>query len=225
MQVAPQKTGVDRTYGQWCPVAAGLDVLGDRWTLLICRELLIAPRRFTDLRAALPGLAPNLLTERLRALQADGLVDTEELPPPAARTVYRLTDAGRGVAPVLRALARFGVDHLAGDPRPSFDAQRALHALVMPWRERVEANLRVRLVLRHDNAAEQPADAADLLLRDIGAEVVAPSGVADVTITTDADSLARARQAGSIGLDAIVGGKAADRALALKAMGLRLARR
>ena len=56
----PDATRTERTYGQWCPVAAGLDVLGDRWTLLICRELLIGDRRFTDLRAALPGLAPNL---------------------------------------------------------------------------------------------------------------------------------------------------------------------
>src|SRR5215213_2570175 len=97
----------DRTYGQYCPIAAGLDVVGDRWVLLICRELLMGDLRFTDLRASLPGIAPNLLSERLRALQAEGLVTTAELPPPAARTVYRLTDAGRSVVPVLRAIARF----------------------------------------------------------------------------------------------------------------------
>ncbi|MCC6437382.1 MAG: helix-turn-helix transcriptional regulator, partial [Acidimicrobiales bacterium] len=80
----------DRSYRQWCPIAAGLDVLGDRWVLLICRELSMGDRRFTDLRAALPGIAPNLLTDRLRSLADEGLVTTAELPPPAARTVYRL---------------------------------------------------------------------------------------------------------------------------------------
>src|SRR3954470_21436374 len=93
-----------RTYGQYCPIAAGLDLLGDRWVLLICRELSIGDRRFTDLRTALTGIAPNLLSERLRALSAAGLVTCAELPPPAARSVYRLTEAGRGVLPVLRSL-------------------------------------------------------------------------------------------------------------------------
>jgi len=213
------KNAQERTYGQWCPIAAGLDVLGDRWVLLICRELLIAPRRFTDLRTALPGLAPNLLTERLRSLQAEGLVDTEELPPPAARTVYRLTAAGRGVAPVLRAMARFGVDHLNGEPSTTFDAKRALHALVLPWRERVDANLRVRLVLRAD---DQPDDAADFVLSGLASEVTSVAGDADVTITTTAPALALARRANSPGLDAVVAGRAADRKLALQAIGLQL---
>src|SRR3954470_2071105 len=97
-------TAADRTYGQYCPIAAGLDLIGDRWTLLICRELSIGDRRFTDLRTALTGIAPNLLSERLRALSAAGLVTCAELPPPAARSVYRLTEAGRGVLPVLRSL-------------------------------------------------------------------------------------------------------------------------
>ena len=96
-----------RTYDQYCPVAAALDVVGDRWTLLIMRELLAGDRRFTDLRTALPGIAPNLLSERLRDLQAEGLVEHKELPPPAARTVYSATADGRSVAPVLQSLARF----------------------------------------------------------------------------------------------------------------------
>lgn len=112
--MAGHDTKPERTYGQWCPIAAGLDVVGDRWVLLICRELLIADQRFTDLRRALPGLAPNLLTERLRALQAAGLVDTADLAPPAARTVYQLTDEGRTITPVPRAMARFGVQPPGG---------------------------------------------------------------------------------------------------------------
>ena len=103
---------VHRSYDQYCPIAAALDVVGDRWTLLIMRELTTGDRRFTDLRAALPGIAPNLLADRLRELQADGLVEQRELPPPAARTVYAATAAGREVVPVLRSLARFGVARL-----------------------------------------------------------------------------------------------------------------
>jgi DNA-binding HxlR family transcriptional regulator len=80
----------ERTYGQYCPIAAGLDLVGDRWTLLICRELAQGDRRYTDLCRALDGIAPNLLSDRLRMLQEAGLVTTAELPP-AARSVYRLT--------------------------------------------------------------------------------------------------------------------------------------
>ncbi len=105
-----------RTYGQYCPIAKGLDVIGDRWVLLICRELSFGDQRFTDLRVALPRIAPNLLSERLRDLQAAGLVTTAELPPPAARTVYRLTAEGRRIVPVLRAVARFGAPYLDGEP-------------------------------------------------------------------------------------------------------------
>src|SRR5215213_10511017 len=109
-----------RSYDQYCPVAAALDVVGDRWTLLIMRELVAGDRRFTDLRERLPGIAPNLLADRLRDLQAEGLVEHKELPPPAARTVYAATSAGRDVVPVLRSLARFGVERLAP---PSEDVQ------------------------------------------------------------------------------------------------------
>ena len=80
-------------------------------------------RRFTDLRSELPGIAPNLLTERLRSLQAIGLVAAVELPPPAARSVYRLTDEGRRIEPVLRSVARFGARYLTGDPSEAFDAE------------------------------------------------------------------------------------------------------
>jgi DNA-binding HxlR family transcriptional regulator len=113
-----------RTYGQYCPIAHALDVVGDRWNLLILRELSFGPQRFTDLRSALAGIAPNLLADRLRDLEEAGVVAREELPPPAARTVYALTEAGRDVRPVLAALARFGARRLpapeAGTPvRPA----------------------------------------------------------------------------------------------------------
>lgn len=102
-----------RSYDQYCPVAVALDVLGERWTLLILRELLGGPRRYGDIRAALPGIATNLLAERLRELERIGLVEKSELPPPAARTVYSLTDHGwQATVPVIRSLAFFGLPQL-----------------------------------------------------------------------------------------------------------------
>jgi DNA-binding HxlR family transcriptional regulator len=102
-----------RTYHQNCPIAKGLDLLGERWTLLILRELLAGPRRYSDLRGQLPGIATNLLADRLRELEQAGLVARTELPPPIARTVYALSDLGwRKVPPVLKAIATFGLDQL-----------------------------------------------------------------------------------------------------------------
>ena len=94
---------------QHCPIARALDVLGDRWTLLILRELGVGDWRFTDLAAALPGISPTQLTQRLRAMAADDLLASKELPPPAARSVYTITARGRAAVPVLRALVRYGM--------------------------------------------------------------------------------------------------------------------
>ena len=100
-----------RSYNQNCPIALGLDVLGERWTLLILRELIGGARRYGDLRAELPGIASNLLADRLRELEDEGLVDRTELPPPVARTVYTLSEVGwRKVPPVVQAIATFGLD-------------------------------------------------------------------------------------------------------------------
>jgi DNA-binding HxlR family transcriptional regulator len=102
-----------KSYNQNCPIARGLDVLGERWTLLILRELLGGARRYGDLRAALPGIATNLLADRLRDLEDAGLIDRTELPPPVARTVYSLSaDGWRKVPLVIRAVATFGVELL-----------------------------------------------------------------------------------------------------------------
>jgi DNA-binding HxlR family transcriptional regulator len=98
-------------YNQNCPIAKGLDVLGERWTLLILRELVGGARRYADLRVALPGIATNLLADRLRELEDAGLVERNELPPPVARTVYTLTEVGWvKVLPVIRSVAQFGLD-------------------------------------------------------------------------------------------------------------------
>jgi DNA-binding HxlR family transcriptional regulator len=107
---------VPRSYQQNCPIAKGLDVLGERWTLLILRELIGGPRRYGDLRGQLPGIATNLLADRLRELEEAGLVDREELPPPVARTVYTLSETGwRKVLPVVKAIAMFGLDMVVPD--------------------------------------------------------------------------------------------------------------
>lgn len=97
-----------RTYDQYCGLARALDHVGHRWTLLIVRELLLGPKRFTDLRDGLPGIASNLLADRLHQLRDDGLVTRRELPPPAASTVYELTEAGGDLREAVDALIRWG---------------------------------------------------------------------------------------------------------------------
>jgi len=143
-----------KSYQQYCGIAASLDRIGDRWTLLILRELLLGDQRFTDLRGALPGLAPNLLAERLRNLEDDGLVEKRELPAPAARTVYAPTAEGLRVAPILRALAGFGLpfldDPVEGAVKPRMAVRGALEALFDP----VAAAGR-DLLLRFDLSGEQ----------------------------------------------------------------------
>ncbi len=125
-----------KSYQQYCGIATALDRVGNRWTLLILRELWLGDRRFTDLRRALPGIAPNLLAERLRDLEGDGLVEHRELPAPAARTVYVLTDDGLRIVPVLRALAKFGLPSLAdpfdGGVQPRMAVHGTLGALFDP---------------------------------------------------------------------------------------------
>jgi len=106
------RTHERRSYQQFCPISRSLDLLGERWTILIVRELAAGPRRYTDLRDHLPGMWSNLLAQRLRDLEAAGIVRRAELPPPAARTVYELTPRGRELVPVLYELARFGLAYL-----------------------------------------------------------------------------------------------------------------
>jgi DNA-binding HxlR family transcriptional regulator len=102
-----------RNYNQNCPIARGLDILGERWTLLIVRELVGGPRRYSDLKAELPGIATNLLAERLKEMQDAGLVQRTDLPAPIGRTVYSLTDMSwQRVLPVVQSVAWFGLDRL-----------------------------------------------------------------------------------------------------------------
>jgi DNA-binding HxlR family transcriptional regulator/putative sterol carrier protein len=108
----------EHRYQQYCALARALDVAGDRWTLLIVRELVPGPRRFTDLIDGLPGVSRKLLTDRLRDLEADGIVARKELPPPAARQVYELTDDGRDLATAMGPLLTWGARRL-GERKPT----------------------------------------------------------------------------------------------------------
>lgn len=97
-----------KRYHQYCPVAHALDLIGDRWALLIVRELMLGQRRYTDLADALPGIGTNILAGRLRHLEGAGVVRRTKLPPPAAVTVYELTSEGKALDDVLRSLAQWG---------------------------------------------------------------------------------------------------------------------
>ncbi|MEV4055339.1 winged helix-turn-helix transcriptional regulator [Amycolatopsis sp. NPDC049688] len=97
-----------RSYGDACTIARALDVVGERWALLVVRELLLGPQRFSDVRRALPGASSNLVTDRLRELERHGVVTRRPLPPPAASTVYELTEWGRELEPVVLALGAWG---------------------------------------------------------------------------------------------------------------------
>lgn len=120
----------DHRYQQYCGAARALDVVGDRWTLLIVRELILGPRRFTDLLEGLPGISRNLLTERLRSLERHGVIARAELPPPAARQVYELTDEGRDLAAAMIPLVAWGARRLGERRRgESFRAHWAALAM------------------------------------------------------------------------------------------------
>ena len=109
-----------RGYQQYCALARALDVVGNRWTLLIVRELRPGPRRFTDLLDGLPGISRKLLTERLRDLERDGVIARRDLPPPASRTVYELTSDGHDLATAMAPLIEWGARRLgkrrSGEP-------------------------------------------------------------------------------------------------------------
>ncbi|MFI7327141.1 winged helix-turn-helix transcriptional regulator [Streptomyces rubiginosohelvolus] len=118
-----------RSYDQFDAAARALDSVGDRWTLLIVRELLGGPRRYTDLHADLPGVSTDVLASRLKDMEQNGLALRRKLPPPSAASVYELTERGHGLLPVLAALAEWGAPALA-ERRPT-DAVRA-HWFALP---------------------------------------------------------------------------------------------
>ena len=103
---------MSKRYDQYCPVCHALELVGERWALLVVRELLKGPKRYTDLLEGMPGVGTNILAARLRELEAGGIVAKRKLPPPAASTVYELTEYGRELEEPLYALARWGARSL-----------------------------------------------------------------------------------------------------------------
>ncbi len=108
----------NRAYGQYCGFARALEAVGERWALLIVRDLLISPKRFSDLHRGLPGIPTNVLTTRLKELEDAGIVARRALPRPERGTVYELTDYGNELENVVMELGRWGAKSL-GDPRPN----------------------------------------------------------------------------------------------------------
>jgi DNA-binding HxlR family transcriptional regulator len=166
----------ERRYHQFCGVAKALDVVGERWTLLLVRDLLLGGRRFSDLLQAMPGLTPNLLSTRLRHLQDVGLIEQQPLPPPQAATVYVLTPLGRELEPVVLALGRFGARWLVSpaaedrvDPRWAMvSLKRRYLGCPRSWRVALHVGeLPFALELGGEQLAvsDGPPHAPDLVLR------------------------------------------------------------
>jgi DNA-binding HxlR family transcriptional regulator len=118
-----------RTYGDSCGIARALDLVGERWALLVLRELLLGPKRFTDLRSALPGVSPDVLAQRLRELESAGVLARRRLAPPAAARVYELTEWGSELEPMLVALGRWGSRAALPDDPPQLSPDALAVAL------------------------------------------------------------------------------------------------
>ena len=172
-----------------------MDLVGERWALLVVRELLLGPKRFTDLRAGLPNASPNVLAQRLRGLEAAGVVRRRKLPPPAASRIYELTEWGQDLEPVIISLGRWGVR----SPTKPTDAELGIDSLVLSFRtmfdpeqaEGLEAGFEIRL--NEDSFRAEVAGGRLEIERGL-------AGDAEVTIETDAGTLA-ALVYGDLGLD------------------------
>jgi len=193
-----------RTYGDRCGVARALDAVGERWALLVVRELLLGPKRFTDLRAGLPHVGPDVLAQRLRELERDGLLERRTLAPPAASRVYELTPRGRELEPVVLALGRWG--SVAPFP-PAPDATIGPDALAIALKTLFDpvaaAGLDLRAELRLGDHAfrVRVAGGALELVRgeDPGAELaIAGEPAALAAVLWHGRPLAEARQAGEL---------------------------
>ncbi len=172
---------VKRSYDQYCGLAAALDLLGERWTVLIIRDLLMGPKRFTDLQGRLSGIGTGLLSQRLRELEDTGIIEKTTLPPPAASTVYQLTPDGEALRPALLQLARWGMRRL-GDPRPGqrLDAESLALGLSARFNRKAAADVEGVYGLILDN---QPLE-----VRITNGHIVIQPGTAEdprAVVTTD----------------------------------------
>ncbi|MDX6752403.1 winged helix-turn-helix transcriptional regulator [Geminicoccaceae bacterium 1502E] len=171
------RSGARRRYDDACAAAHALDLVGERWALLVMRELMTGPKRFSDLRAGLPGISANVLSQRLEGLEAAGILVRRELPPPAAARVYELTDWGYESEPIFQALGRWAVRSPSHDPSLSFSSASLVLSLRTMFDPQLAGDLEARVGFRigaetylaHVSAgaldiAAGPVDGADVLL-------------------------------------------------------------
>lgn len=195
-----------RTYGDRCGVARALDIVGERWALLVVRELLLGPKRFTDLRAGLPHVGPDVLAQRLRELEQSGIVCRGTLPPPAGSRIYELTERGRELEDVVVALGRFG----SVAPFPPGEAQIGVDAVVIALKSLFDPAGAAGLQLSYDlRLGEQRfrIDVTDGRIEAARGSAPAP----DAVIETDPGTLAailwhgrrleEARRAGDVAIE------------------------
>jgi DNA-binding HxlR family transcriptional regulator len=176
-----------RSYEQFCGLASALDVVGERWTLLLVRDLGLGPQRYSDLLNGLPGIGTNLLADRLRLLEDEGIVRRTPLPPPAATTVYELTESGQELREALLPLAVWGAHRLDFSDTSS---HRRPDWLLMSLR----ARFRPEHAIGVNDTYEFHVDGHDfhVRVRDGVVDVrrgPAPDGAADVVIQTDLSTL------------------------------------
>jgi DNA-binding HxlR family transcriptional regulator len=127
--ISQARAAFPRWYQDACAAAHALDLVGERWALLVMRELMFGPKRFSDLRASLPGISASVLTQRLEGLETAGVVIRRKLPPPASVQVYELTEWGRESEPIFQALGRWGARSPMHDPTLPFSAASLLLSL------------------------------------------------------------------------------------------------
>jgi DNA-binding HxlR family transcriptional regulator len=139
-----------RTYDDACGIARALDAVGERWALLVVRELILGPKRFTDLQAGLRRVSPDVLAQRLRDLEAAGVVARTTLPPPAASRVYELTERGRELEPVLHALGRWGSRVPLPEVAPPLGVDAAMVALPTTFSAELAGDLDATVEVRLD---------------------------------------------------------------------------
>ncbi len=191
-------------YEQFCPVARACEVLASRWTLLIVRDLLLGPQRFVDLKRALAGISGSVLAERLTQLEAHGVVERRELPPPAASTVYALTPLGEALRPAVVELLRWGVRLMARvQPGDHLEPRWVAMGLEATTRRgpTPARRIEVRIPDTHGPQVFRVVGGAD------GARITREPGPADAVLEADG-KLVLLLAAGAGDLDALVEGGA-----------------
>jgi len=175
-----------RTYGDGCAIARALDVVGERWALLVVRELLLGPKRYTDLRRGLPNASPNVLSERLRELERVGVVRRRKLPPPAGSRVYELTEWGQELEDVVTSLGRWG----ARSPTPPGDVPIASpDSVILALRARFDPDAAQGLRAAYELRLGEDRFRIDVAEEELD---IARGGAdrPDATIDTDNDTIA-----------------------------------